>query len=140
MKGRMIICIIICLWLYGYDVASAQLPNITAEAAVLMDLDTGEVLYGKQEHQRRPPASLTKVMTGYLATKQSGVTSQSVVVSETAAKVGESSLNLSADDVLQFEQLLYGALLNSCSVQKLFRYLQQIHQVLCMHRLHWQQP
>ena len=115
MKGRMIICIIICLWLCGYDVASAQLPNITAEAAVLMDLDTGEVLYGKQEHQRRPPASLTKVMTGYLATKQSGVASQSVVVSETAAKVGESSLNLSADDVLQFEQLLYGALLKSAN-------------------------
>ena len=35
-----------------------------------MDLDTGQVLYGKGEHERRPPASLTKVMTGYLAGKQ----------------------------------------------------------------------
>ena len=37
-------------------------PEITAEAAVMLDMDTGEVLYGKAEHERRPPASLTKVM------------------------------------------------------------------------------
>ena len=32
-------------------------PAVTAEAAVVMNLDTGEVLYGKKEHERRPPAS-----------------------------------------------------------------------------------
>ena len=64
---------IICTCLLCAMATPAQadvVPAITAEAAVVMDLDSGEVLYGKNEHQRRPPASLTKVMTGYLAVKQ----------------------------------------------------------------------
>lgn len=89
-------------------------PAITAEAAVVMDLDTGEVLYGKAEHERRPPASLTKVMTGYLAVKQ-GDLQQIITVSETAAATGESSLNLKAGDRLTFENLLYGALMKSAN-------------------------
>lgn len=51
-------------------VYAETVPAVTAEAAVVMDMDTGQVLYGKAEHERRPPASLTKVMTGYLAAKQ----------------------------------------------------------------------
>ncbi len=90
-------------------------PQITAEAAVVMDLNTGEVLYGKCEHEQRPPASLTKVMTGYLATKQSRYDADAVTVSEVAAQTGESSLNLKENDVLTFEHLLYGALLKSAN-------------------------
>lgn len=89
-------------------------PAVTAEAAVVMDMDTGEVLYGKCEHEQRPPASLTKVMTGYLAVKQ-GNLQQMVTVSETAASTGESSLNLKAGDRLTFENLLYGALMKSAN-------------------------
>lgn len=89
-------------------------PAITAEAAVVMDMDTGEVLYGKCEQERRPPASLTKVMTGYLAVKQ-GDLQQIITVSETAATTGESSLNLKTGDRLTFENLLYGALLKSAN-------------------------
>jgi D-alanyl-D-alanine carboxypeptidase (penicillin-binding protein 5/6) len=37
--------------------------SINAKAAVLMDPVTGQVLYGQNEHQRLPPASVTKVMT-----------------------------------------------------------------------------
>ena len=102
--------------LYAQNQSTVQnIPQITAEAAVVMDLNTGEVLYGKNEHQQRPPASLTKVMTGYLATKQNRYYSEYVTVSETAAHTGESSLNLKADDVLTFEHLLYGALLKSAN-------------------------
>jgi serine-type D-Ala-D-Ala carboxypeptidase (penicillin-binding protein 5/6) len=37
--------------------------SIDARAAILMDPITGKVLYGQNEHQRLPPASVTKVMT-----------------------------------------------------------------------------
>ena len=90
-------------------------PEITAEAAVMLDMDTGEVLYGKAEHERRPPASLTKVMTGYLAARRQDLMHQEVVISELAAETGESSLNLKEKDVLCFEELLYGALLKSAN-------------------------
>ena len=42
-------------------------PELYAEAAVLMDADTGQVLYGKNEDLQMQPASLTKIMTCLLA-------------------------------------------------------------------------
>lgn len=108
---------IICTCLLCAMATPAQadvVPAITAEAAVVMELDSGKVLYGKNEHQRRPPASLTKVMTGYLAVKQQNL-QQVVTVSEQAAGTGESSLNLKVGDQLTFENLLYGALLKSAN-------------------------
>lgn len=89
-------------------------PAVTAESAVVMDLDTGEVLYGKCEHERRPPASLTKVMTGYLLLKQLEL-QQTVTVSREAAATGESSLNLKSGDRLTVENLLHGALMKSAN-------------------------
>ena len=38
-------------------------PDINAKAAVLVDLDSGKILYGHNQDQQRAPASLTKVMT-----------------------------------------------------------------------------
>lgn len=107
----------ITCWLLSFPmiVYAQDVPEITAEAAVMIDLTTGEVLYGKNEHERRPPASLTKVMTGYLAVKAHNLNQQSVIVSEMAAETGESSLNLKTGDVLIFEHLLYGALLKSAN-------------------------
>ena len=37
--------------------------KIAAPSAVLMEKETGELLYEKGAHERRPPASVTKVMT-----------------------------------------------------------------------------
>ena len=76
-------------------------PEITAEAAVMLDMDTGEVLYGKAEHERRPPASLTKVMTGYLAAQRQDLMHQEVVISELAAATGESSLTSAGSPIQQ---------------------------------------
>lgn len=104
----------VLLLLVACPARAEVVPAVTAEAAVVMDLDTGAVLYGKGEHERRPPASLTKVMTGYLAVKQ-GDLEQVVTVSEQAAATGESSLNLKAGDRLTFGNLLYGALMKSAN-------------------------
>ena len=41
-------------------------PNITADSAIVMDYDTGEVLYEKDADTMRVPASMTKVMTAYI--------------------------------------------------------------------------
>lgn len=118
MKNRMVKTIFLCIllfFLFPSALVAQPVPEITAEAAVILDFDTGTVLYGKQEQERRPPASLTKVMTGYLAAKQKELFSQYVMVSEQAAETGESSLNLKPEDVLTFEHLLYGALLKSAN-------------------------
>jgi serine-type D-Ala-D-Ala carboxypeptidase (penicillin-binding protein 5/6) len=41
-------------------------PQIAAKAFLLMDYHTGQVLFGSNEHERLPPASLTKMMTSYV--------------------------------------------------------------------------
>lgn len=43
-----------------------QLPAIMAGSYVLMDYTTGQILAANNEHQQRNPASLTKLMTGYV--------------------------------------------------------------------------
>ena len=42
-------------------------PELNGKAAVLVDLDSGRVLYGLNQDAERAPASLTKVMTVLLA-------------------------------------------------------------------------
>lgn len=87
-------------------------PYVTADAAVLMDAATGQVLWAKNARRPRPPASTTKIMTALLAL-EGGRLEQVVTVSPHAAAVGESSMHLSAGEKLTLEQLLYGALLRS---------------------------
>ena len=47
-----------------------QAPETTSEAAVLIDADTGAVLYDKGMNEYRYPASTTKLMTILLATRK----------------------------------------------------------------------
>ena len=41
-------------------------PAIQAKAALLVDANTGRMVYGKNEHEELYPASLTKIMTALL--------------------------------------------------------------------------
>ena len=79
MKGRRVHCVsaraqlarILCLslllsLLLPGQVQAAQEPSITAYSAVVMDYNTGEVLYEKDADTLRVPASMTKVMTAYI--------------------------------------------------------------------------
>lgn len=92
------------------DCSSA--PALTAEAAVLLDARTGQILFDKNAGQKRPPASTTKIMTALLAL-EGGDLRQAVTVSPKAASVGEASLDLRAGEKLTLEELIYGALLES---------------------------
>jgi D-alanyl-D-alanine carboxypeptidase (penicillin-binding protein 5/6) len=87
-------------------------PALTAEAAVLLEASTGQVLFDKNAEQKRPPASTTKIMTALLAL-EGGELDQVVTVSPKASSVGEASLDLRAGEKLTLEELLYGAMLES---------------------------
>jgi serine-type D-Ala-D-Ala carboxypeptidase (penicillin-binding protein 5/6) len=51
-------------------VAAPPPPEINATAYILIDFDTGDVLAEKNVDQRVPPASLTKIMTSYIAARE----------------------------------------------------------------------
>ena len=87
-------------------------PMLSAYTAVVMDAQTGQVLYAKHPHQPRPIASTTKIMTALVAIEL-GNLEQVTSVSPQAASVGGSSIYLRAGEKLSLEQLLYGALMHS---------------------------
>lgn len=108
--SRLALCLF-CFLIPIHDAAAA--PALTAEAAILMDLQSGEILYCKNAYESRPPASLTKVMTTILAIEHQPDLSYTATVSPAAAATGESRLNLQAGEQITLENLLYGALLKS---------------------------
>jgi D-alanyl-D-alanine carboxypeptidase (penicillin-binding protein 5/6) len=83
-----------------------------AKSAVLFDLDSNRVLWVKQAHLRRPPASLTKLMTAVVASDLTSLDTQVTVTGEAAA-AEPSRMGLVAGQTLTVRDLLYGALLNS---------------------------
>ena len=86
--------------------------GISAAAAVLMDVETGDVLYGKQADKCRPPASTTKIMTAILGLEL-GRPDEVVTVSQKAANVGEATLHLDPGEKITLYELITGALLRS---------------------------
>lgn len=97
---------------YGRPLIAAENLYVSADAAILMDARTGQVLYAKNPFKKRPPASTTKVITALLAI-ESGRLSDLVRVSRKAAGTEGSSIYLSAGEALSLRDLLYGALLKS---------------------------
>lgn len=114
--GRFMLCILIFLSVYVYEVkepvhATTDI-HVSAQQAVLMDQHTGRIIYGKKAHERRPIASITKVMTAILALEH-GHLDELVTTSERATTVGGSSIYLTKDEQMTLEDLLYGLMLRS---------------------------
>ena len=86
--------------------------NLYALSAVLMDGDSGRVLYEKEGYTARPNASTTKVMTCILALEK-GSGDDYVMVSENAASQPEVKLNLKEGEQYYLEDLLYSLMLKS---------------------------
>ncbi|MBC7105635.1 MAG: D-alanyl-D-alanine carboxypeptidase, partial [Firmicutes bacterium] len=95
--------------------ALAAPPRISAAAALLMDADTGQVYYARNPDQRRPPASLTKILTGLLAVEM-GSLEDPVTISRRAAGMTEGQhLGMRAGDVISLGDLVRAALVYSAN-------------------------
>lgn len=93
--------------------ALADPPEISAGAAILMDMRTGAVLYEKNADAILEPASLTKIMTGLLVLEQLSL-DQEIIIREDHPKAGN-SLELKAGEALTVEELLYGMMVYSAN-------------------------
>ena len=96
---------------------TTQAPEVGAGSAVLVDLDSGQVLFELDRHERRPIASLTKIMTALLVVERAGLTDV-VTVSEEAASgqvSGISGLGLEPGERIRVNELLYALLLQSAN-------------------------
>jgi D-alanyl-D-alanine carboxypeptidase (penicillin-binding protein 5/6) len=91
---------------------SLEPPSITSKAAILQDLDSGQVLASKSPRAKRPIASLTKIMTALVVLTEANP-DDTVVVSGNAAAQPGSSLGLLAGERISVRELMYAILLQS---------------------------
>lgn len=95
-----------------FPVKAADDENLYALSAVLMDGETGRVLYGKEAYKGRPNASTTKVMTCILALELAKGDDY-VQVSENAASQPQTRLGMREGQQFYLEDLLYSLMLKS---------------------------
>lgn len=91
----------------------ASPPAISAECAILMDAESGRVLFEKNSRVQRPIASITKLVTALVAAEQVGSLQEPVTVKPEWTGIEGSSIYLRAGEVVTVETLLYGLLLHS---------------------------
>lgn len=88
--------------------------GVSAASAILMDAETGEVLFARNPDDPRPPASTTKILTA-LVILERGRLSDMVSVSHGAAQVGGHQLRLRAGQRISLEDLLAAILIQSAN-------------------------
>jgi serine-type D-Ala-D-Ala carboxypeptidase (penicillin-binding protein 5/6) len=94
--------------------AAASAPAPEARAFLVQDARTGAILLERNDRERVPIASITKLMT-VLLTMERAKLDDVVTVSPAAAAVGESSINLAPGERMTVRDLLEGALIQSAN-------------------------
>jgi serine-type D-Ala-D-Ala carboxypeptidase (penicillin-binding protein 5/6) len=91
-------------------------PQVSAPTAILIDSETGRVLYEKNADTKMYPASTTKVMTALLASNYKDLDEQ-VTASQNVVNIerGSSQIYLNPGEILTMKQLLYALMLPSAN-------------------------
>ena len=94
-----------------------QGPDTYSETAVLMDADTGAILYNKGMDEKRYPASITKIMTALLALEHSSLDEEVTFTEECLADQTSDSGNLGmkVGEILTMRQCLMALMIRSAN-------------------------
>jgi len=106
--------ILVAVLLFAAPSALAGVPEVSAHAYLVENGVTGEVLAQRQDRQRLPIASITKLMTVLVALQHASL-DDVVTVSRQAAAVGESSIYLRKGEQLTVRELVEAALIQSAN-------------------------
>lgn len=92
-------------------------PQTESQSVIVMEVNTGTVLYEKKSHEMRYPASITKIMTTLLAIENCDM-DEEVTFSADAeyeSRDGSSSISRLEGEKLTMEQCLYAVMLESAN-------------------------
>ena len=90
-------------------------PHIYSEAGIVMDADSGAILYAKNIDNPHYPASITKMLTGLVALENNELTDIVTVTPDdyNFLKSGDNHIGLKKDEQITMEDALHGTLLAS---------------------------
>lgn len=103
---------IIIFLLMGIVPKQTSAVGVSAQTAILIEQESGRILYEKQAHKKMRIASITKIMTAILAI-ESGKLNEMATVSEQAIGAEGSSVYLQKGEKIKLEDLVYGLMLRS---------------------------
>lgn len=105
------ICILLAV-LFSSVGAAAFEPNVSAQSAILIEAQTGYVLYEKNADAVLPMASTTKLMTALVASENCDLNS-TVTIPKSVVGIEGSSIYLKENEKISVLELLYAILLSS---------------------------
>ncbi|WP_370621769.1 D-alanyl-D-alanine carboxypeptidase family protein [Bacillus sp. JCM 19034] len=114
MKKRIVFLALTMIMIVSANVPTvyADYRHVSAEAAILMEIESGRILFEKNAHKPMRIASITKIMTAILAI-ESGKMDEMVTISSRAEGTEGSSIYLRAGEEMKLEDLVYGLMLRS---------------------------
>jgi len=111
-SGVLVVFLFISVLAVPASPVHASGPELSAEAAALIDVASGRILYEKNGDKKMRIASLTKTMTAIVAIESADI-KDVVTVPPEAVGVEGSSIYLKKGEKLTLEELLYGLMLRS---------------------------
>ncbi len=105
---------IVTVLLFCLTAVYADTPKINSKAAILINADSGQVLYSYNENQALPIASTTKIMTALIILENADL-SASYTTSKNFANPGESNIAIDRNETLLIKDLLYALLVHSAN-------------------------
>ncbi|HDX9707856.1 TPA: D-alanyl-D-alanine carboxypeptidase [Bacillus thuringiensis] len=113
-----IICIAVIIGLFFLKTYISE-PNIQAKSAILMDAETGEIIYKKNEDVPLAPASMSKMMTEYIVLEKiengSLKWNDFVTISPNAVNSGGVKINVKVGDHLTVRELFHAMVISSAN-------------------------
>ena len=112
-----LLCFVLLPFVNNISAQALSAGNLASRAAVLMDYETGQVLFEKNMHELMYPASTTKIMTGILAV-ENAFPAELVTVSESAVDIDEpqsANIALNAGEQLTVDDVMYAMMLSSAN-------------------------
>lgn len=108
-----ILCLISILFISGINFNRHNILAYTvSKAEVVMEVESGRVLFSHNKNERLPMASTTKIITAITAIENAELT-KDVLINEKTCNVEGSSLYLKAGEVYSLEDLVFGLMLRS---------------------------
>lgn len=113
MKKKIIAFIAACVlaMLFEFSAFAGEI-GVSAQSAVLMCANNGEVLFQKNAHKQLSMASTTKIMTSLIAL-EAAIPETEITVTKEMVSVEGTSMGLLAGDSVSLRELVYGMLLQS---------------------------
>src|SRR5699024_7717393 len=102
----------VMFWMLPLHSFAVEEVNVSANNAIIMESDSGRIIFEKDAYEQKPIASITKIMTALVALEEGNLHDE-VTISETATNTYGSAIYIKPNEKWTLEDLLYGLMLRS---------------------------